>query len=190
VTGLREWFTSFRQILFSPSEKTFLEESRKAEGKTRGAYLWLLFILVLRFLFIYLFEDPEPFVFILFPLTAVSCLIGFVLWVYCIDLVISKVFQQDRIGTELVYLTSSILVVAFLVLQILALIPWISDVIGLGALLYVPYLVVKAVQSITGLSTWKTLISVVASSTFAVIASVSLYLLLIRGVQVILRAIL
>jgi hypothetical protein len=78
MTGLQEWLSTFKQILFSPSEATFLEESRKAEGKTKEAFFWLVFIIIFRFLIIFIFEDSDPFNFFFGSLFAIALLIGYV----------------------------------------------------------------------------------------------------------------
>jgi hypothetical protein len=187
---LQQWLSTYKQILISPNEATFLEESCKAEGKTLEAFLWLIFILILRFLIIYLFEDSDSFEFIVGGLFAFTLLIGYVVWVFSIDYVVVKLFNQERIIDSLIYITTSVLVVAFIVLQIIAAIPGISNLLGFVAYIYIAYLLYKGVRALSGLSSWKALTSLLIGSILATVVGVSLFALLINGFEAIIRIIL
>lgn len=166
---LKDWLGSFWAILIHPSESTFLEESRKAQGKMGSAVGWLLFMTV--FLHVYNYAVFNFFYpvyavissFILIPL-------DFFFLSFCLDTIYRKVFHRKKTYyDEFLYLWVAIFIVSHVFILLLTLIPAVRDSFLSWALyLYPIVLLIVAVKSLTKLKAWQATLTVALSVTLAV----------------------
>jgi hypothetical protein len=160
---LRDWLSSFREIIIRPSQIAFVNESQKAKGKIFGAIGWLLFIAAFDQLYVYavykyVFSVSLVIMtFLVFPLV-------FLFLAFCIDTVYCKVFHhKNTYYDEFLYIAVAIFVPFQILSSSLSLIPTIGIYLGWASIIYPIILLIVAVKSLTKLKTWETIVTVVLS---------------------------
>jgi hypothetical protein len=193
---LTDWLTTFWKLLTSPTPKTFISESQKAEGKFPSAVAWLVFFTVYLFIFsIFMLGQVfiAGFIGILFviPLTMI-------LFTSAMNFVYQKVFKRTQyIYDKLIYLNTAILLsIQFLFVPIsaLVLVPLSSitfnAIVADVVLFYQFILVMIAFQSISGLKFWQAVFTVTVSifaAAITLLCTIPFLLSMIGGVNATVR---
>lgn len=178
---LTDWLTTFWKVLKSPTPKTFISESQKAEGKFPSAVAWLVFFTVYIFIFS-IFLLGQIFItgfiglILVLPLSAV-------LFSSVMHFFYQRVFKgRQYIYDKLIYLNTAILLsLQFLYVPVSAfvLVPLLSitsnAIVFAVVLFYQFILIMIAFQSVTRLHFWQAAVTV----TFAFFATGIAVLLLI-----------
>jgi hypothetical protein len=166
---LTDWLRTFWKLLTSPTPKTFISESQKAEGKFPSAVAWLVFFTVYSFIFS-IFLLGQAFIIgfvgmlVVIPLTVI-------LFSFVMNFVYQRLFKgKQSVYDKLMYLNTGILLpIQFLFVPVstLVLVPLASitfNAIVTDVVLFYQFaLIMIAFQSITSLRFWQTAITVTLS---------------------------
>jgi hypothetical protein len=160
---LKDWFSSFWEILVRPSKTTFINESQKAKGKLPSVIGWLIFIMAFDHVFVYAIYKQlfSPLVivltFIIFPIV-------FLLFAVFLDTIYRRAFHRKKsYYDEFLYLAVAIYVPYSIWSAPLALIPSLGTYLWWASLVYLVILLTIAVKSLTKLKTWQAAITVIIS---------------------------
>lgn len=193
---LTDWLTTFWKILISPTPKTFISESQKAEGKFPSAVAWLVFFTVYIFIFsIFLLGQ----IFITGFIGMILALpLAAVLFSSVMHFLYQRVFKRrPYIYDKLIYLNTAILLspqFLFVPVSAFVFVPLLSitfnAILTAIVLFYQFILIMIAFQSVTRLRFWQAAVTVTLAffaAGMAVLFIIPFVLSMIGGVNTTMR---
>ena len=147
-----DWFVSIFKIFFFPTEKTFLEEAQKADGKFWGAVVWLVLLTLFGvwFLVFNFGATYNP-----FAILAIILLLPiiFLFYVFCIHLIYQRFFHRKKyVYNEILYLMVCIIAPITVVNSYAGLIPNFGTTASWVTILYGAFLVIAAIRAVCKLT--------------------------------------
>jgi hypothetical protein len=182
---LKDWLVTFGKIIIRPSAGTFRTEAKKAKGKLGSALAWIVALTIAYHLINYVargYNDPIDYV--LSTLFIVP--IEFIFFVFCIHLLSKRIFHRKQVFyEEIVYLMAGILIPFMSINFLVGLIPDIGSILNWAVILYIPVLMVIAINAVTSLSLGQTIVVVVLSLVLAGVGAFCIPLFFFRFISTI-----
>jgi len=176
---LKDWLGTYWKILLVPTPKTFMAESRKADGKTASAVVWLLFYAAYLCIMANILIGPSSFI------GVVSVVVLVPLAVFLLASLMHFAYQwishrKNYVYDQLLYLTVAILLpLEFVFVPVALVLPGpFGPVLAFIVLLYQVGLLVIALASVAKIEIWEALISVFIGIIGTVPASIIVALLI------------
>jgi len=170
MATLRDWFSTFKQILFSPTQATFALEAGKARGKLASAIVWLDILVVFGVLDDYFLNRRWPSIFtMLFVMLIFPIILLF--FVFCLHFLYQRLFHRKKdCYAELLYLFVGIFV-PFMIANGIAVLfhGSIAKIIAGGLLIYPFILLIVALKAVTRLTLWQSILTVLLGSLIAAV---------------------
>ena len=164
---VKDWLTTFWKIIIKPTPETFIEESKKAQGKLSTAIVWIVLSIILVYAFIFFAYDylfhPATIIFatLLFPIV-------FLVFVFFTHLFYQRLFRRKKdYYSEFLYLFIGIFVPLSAIHFLVGLIPNIGPTLSNIIWAYLFVLIVIAVKAVSKLKVWQSIVTVFLGFLFA-----------------------
>lgn len=164
---LKDWLTTFWKVIIKPTPETFIEESKKAQGKLSTAIAWLVFSILFDFLFSYFAHQ------FLFPPAIIIGMvmffpIAFLVFVFFIHLFYQRLFRRKKdLYSEFLYLSVGVMTPISLINLLVPLIPNVGLALAAIVWVYLFVLIVIAVKAVSKLNVWQSTLTVFLGLLFA-----------------------
>ena len=182
---LKDWLVTFGKIIIRPSAGTFRTEAKKAKGKLGSAIAWVVALTIAYHLINYVVRGcTDPIDYVLSTLFIVP--IQFIFFVFCIHLLGKRLFHlKQNHYEEIVYIMGGILLPFMSINYLVGLIPDIGSILNWPVILYIPVLMVIAINAVTNLKVGQTIVVVVFSLVLAGVGALCITLFFFRLISTI-----
>lgn len=160
------WLKDFADVTIRPFPNTFSRIAEHSQDKWIGGSFWLAVLMAIVSVSPILVGQPVAFALMVFG--AVLLPIGALLWAACLNYLTNRLSYRTRnLHDKLYYSLVCILIPTTLIGLIVAFFPIPFGILNLIVLLYQLLLIGIAVQAITKLKLWQTVVVTVLGSTIA-----------------------